>query len=144
MTNSKINSARLILGGLVASIILFAMGGIVNGAMPSQDFQTWSASMGNLIEHNSLSHAMVLWIVMDLIQGISGVWIYAAIRPRFGAGPKTALRAGLILWIVSKLAVALDILALGVLPHKIVHGQLIGSLVGILIAVLVGAWLYKE
>src|SRR5664279_4154331 len=109
MTNSKINYARMLLGGLVASIILFAVGGIVNGAILSDDFQAWSGSMGNLIERMSLSHAMILWIIMDLIQGIGGVWIYVAIRPRFGAGPKTALRAGLILWIVSKVAVALDL-----------------------------------
>jgi hypothetical protein len=134
----------MLLGGLVASIILFAAGGIVNGAILSDDFKAWSGSMGNLINHLSLSHAMILWIIMDLIQGIGGVWIYVAIRPRFGAGPKTALLAGLMLWLVSKLAVALDILALGVLPHKILHGQLIGSFVGILLAVLIGAWLYKE
>ena len=144
MTNSKINYGRLLISGLVASIILFAVGGIVNGSILSNDFQAWSGTMGNLIEHMSLSHAMILWIIMDLIQGFGGVWIYVAIRPRFGAGPRTALRAGIMLWIVSKLAVALDILALGVLPHKIIHGQLIGSLIGILLAVLFGAWLYKE
>ena len=134
----------MLLGGLVASLVLFAVGGIVNGAILSQDFQAWSASMGNLIEHMSLSHAMILWIVMDLIQGIAVIWIYAAIRPRFGAGPKTAILAGFMLWIVSKAAVALDLIALGVLPHKIIHGQLIGSFIGILLAVLIGAWLYKE
>jgi len=144
MTNSKINYARMLLSGLVASIILFAVGGIVNGSILSNDFQAWSGAMGKLIEHMSLSHAMILWIIMDLIQGFGGVWIYVAIRPRFGAGPRTALRAGIMLWIVSKLAVALDILALGVLPHKIIHGQLIGSFIGILLAVLIGAWLYKE
>jgi hypothetical protein len=144
MTNSKINYSRMILSGLVASIILFAVGGVVNGSILSNDFQTWSQSMGNLINRMTLSHAMILWVIMDLIQGIGVVWIYVAIRPRFGAGPKTALLAGFMFWIVSKFAVALDLLALGVLPHKIIHGQLIGSFVGILIAALIGAWLYKE
>jgi hypothetical protein len=144
MTNSRINYSRMLLCGLLASIVLFAAGGIINGALLSDDFKTWSLSMGSLIHRMTLSHAMILWVIMDLIQGIGVVWIYVAIRPRFGAGPKTAFLAGLILWLVSKLAVALDLIALGVLPHKIIYGQLIGSLVGILLAVLIGAWLYKE
>ena len=144
MTNSKINFGRLILGGLVAGIVLFLVGGVLNGLILSDSFKAWAASMGNLIHPMSMSGAMVLWVIMDLIQGFGAVWIYAAIRPRFGAGPQTALFAGLVLWLVSKLAVALDLIALGVLPHDIIHGQLIGGFIGILLATLVGGWLYKE
>ncbi|HSE60477.1 MAG TPA: hypothetical protein VLA99_17380 [Nitrospiraceae bacterium] len=31
---------------------------------------------------------------------LSALWLYAAIRPRFGAGPKTALYAGLGVWVL--------------------------------------------
>ena len=87
---------------------------------------------------------MSLWAIMCLILGMVGVWIYAGMRPRYGAGLKSALRAGLLLWLASKLAVALDFVALGLLPGRIVVGQLIGGLVAIMIATVVGARLYKE
>jgi len=35
-----------------------------------------------------------------LVAGIIITWTYAAMRPRFGPGPKTALLAGLVIWLV--------------------------------------------
>ena len=34
-------------------------------------------------------------VIVDFILGILTVWVYAAIRPRFGPGPRTALTAAL-------------------------------------------------
>ena len=39
------------------------------------------------------------WIVIDFLFGILIVWTYAAMRPRFGPGPKTALIAGITLYL---------------------------------------------
>ena len=72
--------------------------------------------------------------------GIATVWLYAAIRPRFGPGPKTAIFAGLIVW------------ALSYLFPAIVGGQSLGNVVVIiawtgvemLIASSVGGYLYHE
>jgi len=35
------------------------------------------------------------------------VWLYAAIRPRFGPGPATAAKAGVAAWFVGSLLVTL-------------------------------------
>ena len=35
--------------------------------------------------------------------GLFAGWLYAAIRPRYGAGPKTALCAGLFVWFLGYL-----------------------------------------
>jgi len=40
--------------------------------------------------------------------------------------------------------VALDLIALGILPTGLIVGQLLGGLVGILAGVLLGARFYKE
>jgi hypothetical protein len=54
------------------------------------------------------------------------------------------LFAGFSIWLVSKLATALDLFALGVLPDRIIAEQLVESFVSILLAVICGAWIYRE
>ena len=38
------------------------------------------------------------FVFFAFLLGIVTVWLYAAIRPRFGAGAKTAVIAGLFVW----------------------------------------------
>ncbi len=140
----NINFARVLRGGIVAGIILFISNGVVNGGILNNDFQNWVNEMGSHIHPLQQSVSMSLWMLMCFIHGIAGVWVYAGIRPSFGAGPKTALLAGFFLWAVSKLTTSFDFIALGILPSKIVTGQLIGSFVGIVLGILIGARLYKE
>ena len=54
------------------------------------------------------------------------------------------LLAGLLVWTVGRLCVALDMFALGVFPWQLLAGQTILGLAAILPGVLVGAWVYKE
>jgi hypothetical protein len=94
----------------------------------------------------SLNHApaavagMVIWAVVSLVFGLTGVWIYAGIRPHYGAGWKTALLAGLLLW----LAPSLGQVALGAIPTYVTVVGAVGGLVGALLALLAGASIYKE
>jgi hypothetical protein len=141
---TQINVKRAVLSGFVAGIFIFIITGITNGAVLRTELNAWVQHMGSLVRPPQRAVAMSLWAIMCLIFGVVGVWIYAGMRPRYGAGLKSALRAGLLLWLASKLAVALDFVALGLLPGRIVIGQLIGGFVAIMIATVVGARLYKE
>jgi hypothetical protein len=38
------------------------------------------------------------YVAIDFLFGALLVWLYAAIRPRFGPGPRTALRAAAFAW----------------------------------------------
>jgi hypothetical protein len=42
-----------------------------------------------------------LFVILDFIYGIVLVYLYAAIRPRFGAGPSTAVQAGILMWLIA-------------------------------------------
>ena len=42
--------------------------------------------------------ALLMFLAWGFLVGIFAVWLYAAIRPRYGAGPKTALCAGAAVW----------------------------------------------
>jgi hypothetical protein len=49
------------------------------------------------------SSAIITNIVMNLILGIALVWTYAAIRPRFGPGLKTATYAAVLFWLLASI-----------------------------------------
>jgi hypothetical protein len=139
---THINGSRVVLGGIVAAIVLFIVSGIVNGAILGSAWQAWLEA--------SLNHApaapagMVIWAVVSLAFGLTGVWIYAGIRPRYGAGPKTELLAGLLLWLAGWLAPALGQVALGAIPTYVTVVGCVGGAAGALLALLAGAAIYKE
>jgi hypothetical protein len=139
----QINMGRLVIGGIVAAVVLFVIGFIVQGVILGGEWAAWQQA-GHM--PYALSHAgmMVIWIIVSLVNGLTGLWIYAGIRPRFGAGPKTALLAGFMLWLAGGLAHALGGFALGNLPQGIIIIGGIGALIADLLAILAGAYFYKE
>ncbi len=82
-------------------------------------------------------------LVVNLCGGIWAMWLYAAIRPRYGAGPRTAVIAGLAWWIVSTLADA-TWGSFGFVPVKALLPLSLVSLPEMTMAVICGAWRYRE
>ena len=93
----KINIGRVILGGIVAGIIINIFEYVLNGIYLAGQ---WPSIMSS-INRPALSMNGIMWFdVMGFVLGLATIWTYAAIRPRFGAGPKTAVYAALLIWIV--------------------------------------------
>jgi hypothetical protein len=87
---------------------------------------------------------VVYFNIFGFIQGLVAVWTYAAIRPRFGAGPMTAIVAALLTWITSYVLVDGMPTIMGIFPMSMTL-MLVGvGLVEILAATLAGACLYRE
>ena len=139
----RINIARVIVGGVVAAVILFIAGFIIHGLILGSEWAAWQTAghMPNALSQGAMT---VIWVIVSLVNGVTGVWIYAGIRPRYGAGAKTALIAGFTLWLVGGLVAALAEYSLGNTPQGVVVVGAIGSLIADLIAILAGAYLYKE
>ena len=76
--------------------------------------------------------------------GILAVWLYSTIRPRYGAGPKTAVVAGLAVWILNDVLPAVTLGEAGLYPANVLVINSLTSLVRYTIATLAGAWIYKE
>ena len=98
-------------------------------------------SAGSVVVSGS---AIATFIVWGFLLGIAAVWIYAAIRPRYGAGVGTAARAGLIAWGLSVFLANLTNYPLGLFPTRLLVITSVVSLFEIVIATTVGAWPYKE
>src|SRR5262249_42284923 len=91
----KINAGRVLLGGLVAGLIINIGNFLLNRVWLRDEMKVEFARL-NLSEPGNEYIASA--VVLTFILGIAIVYLYAAIRPRFGAGVKTAICAGLMTW----------------------------------------------
>jgi uncharacterized membrane protein YeaQ/YmgE (transglycosylase-associated protein family) len=138
----KINTARWILCGVIAGIIGDLVGSLVDGVLLGP---RWNAGLKLLGQPPTTSTQILEYNIVGLVVGLVAIWIYAAIRPRFGAGPKTAIYVGLVVWIVGFLLPNISFMYVSHLysRHLTLYTTL-GALVGCLLATLAGAALYKE
>jgi MFS family permease len=136
----KINWNRVILGGLVAGAIINIFESVLNGVIFAKDIEAAIKTLGR----QESGGALATFIVWGFLVGIFAVWLYAAIRPRYGAGVKTALCAGAAVWGLGYLLAAVTPIALHLFPRRLMAIGLAVGLVEVLLGTLAGAWLYRE
>ena len=139
---NKINMTRVLLGGLAAMVVLNASDGILNSFILADQWAAYLQSVGKTPEFGL--HQIAGFMINGLVLGIAMAWLYAAIRPRFGAGPATAVRAGLAVWVIGYLVPNVAYIISDLAPGKL---TVITTIVGIgqtIVASLAAAWAYKE
>jgi len=136
-----INGKGVIVGGLVAGLIINIGETILNIPVLGEQMD---AAMKALNLPAVGGGPISVFIVGAFILGLLLVWLYAAIRPRFGAGPKTAIIAALAFWFLAYFWPSLGRGLMGLMPMKLVTIATIWGLVEIVIAALAGAAIYKE
>jgi hypothetical protein len=141
---NRINVGRVILGGLVAGVVIFITLSLVHGKLLASDWMAWKGTVGAILSGPSEHTSMKLWFLQSVLVGLTGVWVYAGIRPRYGAGAKTALLAGFIMWLATNVTHGINDVAMGVLPHRIIQVALIGEFVATMLGIFIGAAIYKE
>lgn len=139
---NRINYSRVLFGGLAAGVVLTIAEFIVNELILGN---RWRAAMESLGVEAPGVGSTILYAVLTLILGIAVVWLYAAIRPRYGAGPRTALCSGLFVWFLVWLwCFGGSMVWAGFFPAGLVVVVVICGLVEVLLAALVGGWVYRE
>jgi hypothetical protein len=134
----RINWGRVTLGGIVAGVVSTVLEGALGFLMRSE----WETAMKTMKPPGgAVMAAHALW---GLVVGVATIWLYAAIRPRYGPGAATALRAGFAVWLFVHATFSLAVGAMDLLPQKIMLISAAWSLPATLAAILAGAWLYKE
>ena len=136
----KINVARVILGGLLAGLIMNISETVLNLYVIGDASE---AALQRLGLQFPGAHQIGIFVAMTFVLGIIMVFVYAGLRPRFGAGAKTAVIAALVLWIVSMMPAFADVV-LGITPGNVLAIAGVWSLVEMIVAGVAGAWLYKE
>jgi hypothetical protein len=135
----RINWVRVLSCGLVAGVTWTVLSSVVT-VLAGQAFS--AAVPGNRLTAPSAPLVTFL-VVVNLAEGVWAMWLYAAIRPRYGAGPRTAVIVGLSWWVLSSL---IDVTwgSFGFVPAGALLGPIAASLPATVLATLAGAWRYTE
>jgi hypothetical protein len=136
----NINVARVILGGLLAGLVMNISETILNVFVVAEES---SAIMERLGLQAVGTHQVVIFLAMTFVLGILMVFLYAGLRPRFGAGVKTAIIAGVSVWLVTTMGGVADAV-IGITPPSLLALSAIWTLVEMCVGAVVGAWVYKE
>src|SRR5262249_10851168 len=108
----SINWSRVLIGGLVAGLIINISGITLAHVVFGEEYvHSLSAKMVK----RPLWQVMAQHLTMRFWFGIVGVFLYAAMRPRFGPGPKTAIIAALTLILSVGYVMTNSLYSLGVL-----------------------------
>ncbi len=136
------NRGRVILGGLLTGLVINIIEFITHGVILRD---AWNQALLMLGKFQGFPRgAMTVFIICGFLLGIGSIWIYAAIRPRYGAGAGTALRAGFMAWALAAFLPNLATYPMGFFPSRLIVISTVVSLVELLLGTLAGAWLYKE
>ena len=135
------NGSRVLLGGIAAGVLLVATGaGLGHGVLGPDYVRAFASHRAHpvnvvtVLENTSLR----------LLYGFLLVFLYAAIRPRFGAGPRTAVLAALLLWLTALLPRNLLLSEFGILTGSQLALSLAYGAGEVVVAALLGAALYRE
>ncbi len=141
---NAMNRRRVVVGGLVAGAILVILDLAVSGPLLGAYLAVHPGAISPaLAAAGDSGRVGIFAAARDVLWGLAIVWCYAAIRPRFGPGPRTAAYASVFAWVV---AVPLYVLnyafGLAALGFTCIVGVTV--LVSFLIAGYVGGILYRE
>jgi len=136
-----INVGRWLAGGVAAAVVVFALEGV------SSVFYL-DRMMASLADHGlgmeMSGSATGLTVLESLISGLVLIFFYAAVRPRFGPGPRTAILVAVALWLGGYLLSLVGYQMVGIYPASLLVMWGAVGLVEMIIAALVGGWVYKE
>ena len=139
-----INASKVVVGGLAAGIVANLIGYVGFGMLLGPRFEAEAVAVAPALAGRGMSgSAIATQVVISFIIGMLLVWLYAAIRPRFGPGPKTAVYAALVVWVCG-FVFHIDLLLSGLVTTTTYAMASVVALVQLLVSAWVGAMLYKE
>src|SRR5215204_598424 len=140
---TRINWGRLFVGTLIAAVIMFVSDGLIHETLAKADWRAVYAGL-RAAEPEPHGTSMAYFAIFELGRAFTAMMFYATMRAVFGAGPKTAVLAGIVGWVAMSLTGPVQFIPLGFfsipLWLKVGAIQLIVSIV----ATIAGAAVYKD
>jgi len=139
-----INTKKVLIGGIVAGVVIniidFAANTFILGARMKAETDAFKPGLSDQMMQGT---AMVSFVIMDLVLGLALVWTYAAIRPRFGPGMRTATASALLFWLLALIFTA-GYRQMGIMSSGLWWAFAFIGLVNFLVAGWLGARVYSE
>ncbi|MBA3646580.1 MAG: hypothetical protein H0W63_10440 [Gemmatimonadaceae bacterium] len=140
----RMNMSKVLVGGVIAGIVMLVVDFISNmyilGPKANAEMEAFKPGLSATMQQGS---GMIGYIFVDVILGIVLIWVYAAIRPRFGPGPKTAFIAAVMLWLVSCVSYY-GYLQMGMMSTALWSEFALVGLISLSLAAMAGAKFYSE
>jgi hypothetical protein len=140
---SAVNTGKVLVGGLLAGLVYNGFDIATGMVLMGDEFRANAKRLGLDPAAMESGASMAVWIAIDFLLGLLVVWTYAAIRPRFGPGPRTAIFAALVPYV-----------AISLMMFGMTHGGMITmsiwmkmtaiSLISMSVGAILGAWAYHE
>ena len=139
-----INTSKVVVAGLAAGVVANIVAFVGFGLLLAQRMEAEAVAVAPALQGRGMSGgAIATNVIAQFVLGILLVWLYAAMRPRFGPGMKTAAYAALVVWLCGFLF-HLDWLLAGMMTPTTYAMAATVALVQVLAAAAVGGMLYKE
>jgi len=139
-----INASKVVVAGIVAGIVANVVGFVAFGMLLGPRIEAEAVAVAPVLAGRGMSStAIATNVLASFVTGMLLVWLYAAMRPRFGPGPTTALYAALVVWLCGFLF-HLDWLLVGMMTPATYAMASLAALIQVIAAAWVGGMLYKE
>ncbi|HUQ18990.1 MAG TPA: hypothetical protein VM099_05200 [Gemmatimonadaceae bacterium] len=139
-----LNNGKVVAGGLVAGIVINVVGYLVNGMLLADRMKAEAdAFKPGMADAMMSSNAITVSVVSNLVMGLLLIYTYAAVRPRLGPGPRTAVTVAFLFWLVASI-VAVGFLQSGMMSWSLWWESALFWLITLIIAAVVGGKIYSE
>lgn len=137
---NKINWGRVLLGGIVAGIVMDAIEYVLHTYVIAAQENAAMKALGAQL----MNGAIPIFLALGIVTGVVTIWLYAAARPRYGAGAKTAVLIAFAVWIIGYAIPDIGIAGQGLFSMHLMCMEAVIGLVEVIVATVIGAALYKE
>ena len=138
------NKGRFILAGLVAGFILNIGEAVLHGVIFADAAAAFMGGLGHEITDSGMDTVQLVGITFA--QGVLGMLLYYAVQPRWKSGVWTAIRIGVIAWVLSAVysGVYLSAGFAGLIPANIAWGPVAFEFILYPLAIVTGSLIYRE
>lgn len=137
---------KLVVGGLAAGLVLnvidFLANAVIFADRMKADANAFKAGLGDQMAVMG-GGQIAVYVFFDFIIGFLLVWTYAAIRPRFGPGARTAAYVALLFFVFGYI-LSYGYKSMGMMSSGLWWQYTVLWLVNLLLASWVGGRLYSE
>ena len=138
----KLNKARVWLGGIAGGIVWTALSFLIGLKM--NPFYAAMQNIGVFLKQPRYPFFVVQWILLLFVMSILLAHLYAWSRATAGAGPRTALKIGMIVGFCAGFPGNFGIAAWSPMPRLLPLGWMLEMWAGAILATLVAGWIYKD
>lgn len=129
---THVNIQRILTGGVLAGSVI-----VIGETARNAVFTDATPASGG-------SMPLAVFILRGVSLGLLCLLLYAAVRPRLGAGPKTAVTAGILVFLVGTLFPPFGLTMQAFAPAQLLLETIIWNAIQLPLATVAGAWLYRE